>query len=196
MCDYSLHGIENRLAVEGEILVVHRFHTGSKGLTSPNYLQPDTKSKNFLVLLAENFVKPSSECAVCIPDGAQLILTGIPQSLQFSAGVLATEVVVFRQRSLEEATHRDAVEFSNGKTVLLQELEEGQRVEVVALSAEAAAARKEALNSYIIVKTTVSHRACPECETPKLGVCPSGVKPTAGIFVSTKIPRWARLGLS
>jgi len=58
--------------------------------------------------------------------------------------------VVFRQQSLEDATHRDAVEFSNGKIVLLQELEEGQRVGVVALSAEAAAARREALNSYII----------------------------------------------
>ena len=151
MCDYSLHGIENRLAVEGEILVVHRFYTGSKGLTSPGYLKADTKSKSFLALLAENFVKPSSECAVCIPDGAELILTGIPQSLQLSAGVLGTEVVTFRQQSMNEATHRDAVEFQNGKTVLLQELEEGQRVGVVALSAESAAMRREALNSYIIV---------------------------------------------
>ena len=37
MCDYSLQGIENRLAEEGEVLVVHRFHTGSKGLSSPEY---------------------------------------------------------------------------------------------------------------------------------------------------------------
>jgi hypothetical protein len=64
---------------------------------------------------------------------------------------LATEVVVFRQQSLEDAAYRDAVEFSNGKIVLLQELEEGQRVGVVALSVEAAAMRREALNSYIIV---------------------------------------------
>ena len=34
MCDYSLHGIPNRLAVEGEELVVRRFPTGSKGLAS------------------------------------------------------------------------------------------------------------------------------------------------------------------
>ena len=151
MCDYSLHGIENRLAVEGEILVVHRFYTGSKGLTSPSYLQSDTRSKSFLSILAENFVRPSSECAVCIPDGAELILTGIPESLQFSAGVLGTEIVVFRQQSLDEATHRDAIEFSNGKLILLQELDEGQRVGVVALSAETAAMRREALNSYVIV---------------------------------------------
>ena len=34
MCDYSLHGIKNRLANEGEHLFVHKFHTGSKGLAS------------------------------------------------------------------------------------------------------------------------------------------------------------------
>ena len=39
MCDYSLHGIKNRLAREGETLNVHRFNTGSKGLTSPEYLE-------------------------------------------------------------------------------------------------------------------------------------------------------------
>jgi hypothetical protein len=34
MCDYSLYGIKNRLANEGEQLFIHRFHTGSKGLAS------------------------------------------------------------------------------------------------------------------------------------------------------------------
>ena len=32
MCDYSLAGLPNRLAVEGEQLVVHRFQTGAMGL--------------------------------------------------------------------------------------------------------------------------------------------------------------------
>jgi hypothetical protein len=39
MCDYSLCGIPNRLAIEGEELVVHRFRTGSLGLASPADLQ-------------------------------------------------------------------------------------------------------------------------------------------------------------
>ncbi len=34
MCDYSLLGIPNRLAVEGEPLVIHRFQTGAMGLAS------------------------------------------------------------------------------------------------------------------------------------------------------------------
>ena len=34
MCDYSLMGIPNRLAREGEELVVYEFRTGSRGLTA------------------------------------------------------------------------------------------------------------------------------------------------------------------
>ena len=34
MCDYSLCGIPNRLAVESEELVVYRFSTGSIGMAS------------------------------------------------------------------------------------------------------------------------------------------------------------------
>ena len=51
MCDYSLHGIENRLAEEGELLVVHRFYTGSKGLTSPEYLKPTEQPKGLMAIL-------------------------------------------------------------------------------------------------------------------------------------------------
>ena len=58
MCDYSLHGIENRLAEEGEILVVHRFYTGSKGLTSPVYLKPTEQSKGLMAKLKRKFARP------------------------------------------------------------------------------------------------------------------------------------------
>jgi hypothetical protein len=151
MCDYSLHGIENRLAVEGEVLVVHRFQTGSKGLTAPSYLRTESKPRKFLTLLTETFVNPIKECAVCIPDGAELIMTGISPGFQFSNGVSATEVVIFRQQSNEDATHRDAIEFNNGIIVTLQELEVGQRVGVIALSAEVSEMRREALNSIVVV---------------------------------------------
>ena len=39
MCDYSLYGIPNRLAAEGEQLVVHRFPTRSIGLACSADLQ-------------------------------------------------------------------------------------------------------------------------------------------------------------
>src|SRR6516164_7099987 len=41
MCDYSLAGLPNRLAVEGEQLLVYRFTTGAMGLasSSPGFKQ-------------------------------------------------------------------------------------------------------------------------------------------------------------
>jgi hypothetical protein len=43
---------------------------------------------------------------------------------------------LFRQLSANSGTYRDAVEFKNGVTLSLQSLQEGQSVEVVALSLE------------------------------------------------------------
>jgi hypothetical protein len=137
MCDYSLHGIRNRLAEKDEVLVVHRFYTGSKGLTSPEYLKPAAKPKGLMALLASKltFVQPQV-CAVCIPDGAKLMIYGISAELQQAHGLNSAEKVTFRQLSIEAQTYRDAVELENGVRVRLQDLEEGQSVEVLALSSE------------------------------------------------------------
>ena len=145
MCDYSLQGIRNRLAEQGEILVVHRFQTGSKGLTSPGILRPVEKPKKWLAALKRLLAVPAEECAVCIPDGAQLRLSAIPAWLQRRHGVSADEPVTFRQLSADAATYRDAVEFRNGSKVRLQDLEPGQPVEVVALSSEDVNAPEEVL---------------------------------------------------
>ena len=138
MCDYSLHGIENRLAEAGETLVVHRFYTGSKGLTSPEYLKPIERPKGWIATLIKKFSAPPRACAVCIPDGAQLMLHEISPTFQQVHGLSTTEAVTFRQLSANFATYRDAVEFKNGATVRLQNLEDGQQVEVLALSSEKA----------------------------------------------------------
>ena len=140
MCDYSLHGIENRLAEEGEVLVVHRFYTGSKGLTSPEYLERTEKRtqqpNGWRAILASKLAAPASGCAVCIPDGAKLMLRGISPLLRQAHGLSTTEAVTFRQLSANAATYRDAIEFKNGVKVCLQDLEAGQSIEVLALSAE------------------------------------------------------------
>jgi len=136
MCDYSLQGIRNRLAEQGETLIVHRFQTGSKGLTSNRYLSPVEKPKTWIAALKQFFSVPAEECAVCIPDGAQLRLTGIAASIQKRHRVSEEEPVTFRQLSADAATYRDAVEFRNGQRVRLQELDEGQAVEVVAMSSD------------------------------------------------------------
>lgn len=141
MCDYSLHGIENRLAKEGEVLVVHRFYTGSKGLTSSEYLNPTGQSRGWKSALKKFFAVESSICAVCIPDGAKLVLHGIPPALQKAHHLSTTETVTFRQLSANAGTYRDAIELKNGTRVRLQDLEEGQSVQVLALSSEKAGIR-------------------------------------------------------
>ncbi len=141
MCDYSLYGIENRLAQEGEVLVVHRFYSGSEGLTSPEYLRPPAQPKGLIEMLKSFFAFPGpskAAFAVCVPDGAKLMLYGISSKLQEAHGLGSTETVIFRQLSAEAQTYRDAVEFRNGVRVRLQELEDGKRVEVLALSSEKA----------------------------------------------------------
>jgi len=143
MCDYSLQGIESRLAEEGEVLVVHRFYTGSKGLTLPQYLKPTEQSRGWKAILTRRFPAQSRVCAVCIPDGAELMLRGISPTLQQAHGLSTTEAVTFRQVSADAATYRDAVEFKNGVKVRLQDLEEGQSVQVLALSSEDARVREE-----------------------------------------------------
>ena len=147
MCDYSLHGIRNRLAEKGEILIVHRFYTGSKGLTSPEYLNADQpKPKGLMALLARKLtlVQPQL-CAVCIPDGARLMISGISPKLQQAHGLNHAETVTFRQLSADAQTYRDAVEFRKGVSARLQDLEEGQKVEVLVLSSENAEFREEKL---------------------------------------------------
>ena len=120
MCDYSLAGIPNRLAVEGEELVVHRFPTGSIGLASPCASVSQWSAK-------ENH-------AVCVPPGARLILHDVPERLQHNLTVGPIEEVTFVQLSATPYQFRDAVRFSNGREIRLQELSEGMPVRVLRLS--------------------------------------------------------------
>jgi len=141
MCDYSLMAVPNRLAREGEDLIAHRFPSGSLGLASPADLKHATEPplpsrKTFWRRMAEFFDPPRTEPvpAVCIPPGARLQLQDIPVRMQQDLGVGPCEPVVFTQISAAANTYRDAVRFTNGREVRLQELREGQRVKVVDLS--------------------------------------------------------------
>ena len=119
-------------------MIVHQFHTGSKGLTSPEYLKPAPRPKRLLAVLKTvgGIDSPLQECAVCIPDGARLTLEGISEKLQEAYHLSSVDKVTFRQLSASALIHRDAVEFGNGMKVRLQELEEGQRLDVLALASE------------------------------------------------------------
>jgi hypothetical protein len=142
MCDYSLLGMPTRLATQGEELVVHRFLTHSIGLASPADLEvtakePRGQSRKSIWLAVKRWFESGLKtptCAICIPPGARLVLRDIPERLQREVGVKEEEEVVFVQQSANPYSYRDAVRFSNGAEVLLQRLEEGQRVDVLCLS--------------------------------------------------------------
>jgi len=140
MCDYSLMAVPNRLAQEGEELVTYRFPTGSLGLASPAdvkraaYVPPASRSFWSNLKLFFSPPKHIPAPAVCIPPGARLKLDGIPARMQAECGVGPVEEVIFTQLTAAANTYRDAVRFSNGKTVRLQEWREGLCVQVLDLS--------------------------------------------------------------
>jgi hypothetical protein len=141
MCDYSLMGVPNRLANEQEDLVAHRFPTGSLGLASPADVQrlahPATGRPRGIRTAIKEFFNPpelAPVAAVCIPPGARLWLRDIPERLQSGLDVAREEAVVFTQTGAAVNTYRDALRFSNGRVLRLQDLREGQRVRVLDLS--------------------------------------------------------------
>lgn len=144
MCDYSLHGINNRLAKDGEQLVIHRFSTGSKGLTSPKNLNPPKRKKGLARLLQTDMMP--KECAVCVPDGTVLVIQDVHPVLQRKFGLSTTEVVTFRQLTIQAMTYRDAFKFQNDEIVCLQEVEEGQKVKVLSLSLDELVRNEEFLD--------------------------------------------------
>ena len=143
MCDYSLCGIPNRLASEGEELVVHRFFTGSIGLVSAadlrecERLKAAAPRKSLWEMLKQLLDEPNqlgTPPAVCVPPGARLVLRNIPKDLQRRCRVGAEEAAVFTQISSEFNSYRDAVRFPGGYQIRLQELREGMPMEVLSLA--------------------------------------------------------------
>jgi hypothetical protein len=143
MCDYSLMSYRNRLAREGEELLVYRFPSGSIGLVSPVDLRcnKDSEISRWRSLLTElkNFFSVAGNCpapAVCIPPGARLQLHGVTERMQRAHHVDSEETVVFEQLTAAANTYRDAVRFDNGVRVRLQELPEGLRVTVLSMGGQ------------------------------------------------------------
>lgn len=153
MCDYSLGGLPNRLAVDGEELIVHRFSTHSIGLASPadlqNKIRQARQRDQSLLDRIKSLFAPASDCppvrAVCVPPGARLVLKSIPLDLRREWSVCADESVFFVQTSAEVNTYRDALHFRTGRRVLLQDLREGMRVTVMSLGGDFSGEPKPAL---------------------------------------------------
>ena len=107
MCDYSLESYRSQPAQQGETYKTHRFPSNSVGFISPG----------------------DNSTAICMACDMRLRLDGIPNIVQKSCGVGASEVVTFTR--LETGPYHDGVRFANGEEATLQKFGEGVRATVI-----------------------------------------------------------------
>jgi hypothetical protein len=118
MCDYSLQSVRSCPAKVGDKLVTVDFGTGTRGFASLDDLQTAV------------CVLPGTELAFARPVRHFVRLFRPDQVSEY-------ETAIFRQVNRETAmTHHDALEFPDGKVVLLNRLREGQHATVLQLPAE------------------------------------------------------------
>jgi hypothetical protein len=117
MCDYSLHLITSRPARVGDKLISTSFpHTITRGFASVD----------------------ERNTAICLLPGTEL---AFEKEVRCETGMILSwglghKVAKFRQVNQGQATvHRDALEFPDGKTVLLTQLCKGQHATVLQLPA-------------------------------------------------------------
>ncbi len=129
MCDYSLHCVSSRPARIGDRLITSGFrHTVTRGLSA----------------VGEPAV------AVCLRPGTELAFEAeveletsalrklLSHLFGFEPGTIKQKVGRFRQIDLHDpSTHHDAIEFPNGRVILLTNLRRGQRATVLQLPADA-----------------------------------------------------------
>jgi hypothetical protein len=133
MCDYSLTNVRSRAAQIGDKLITRDFGTGTRGFSTAQ----------------------DPGLAVCIMPSTELSFSGEVKCLAtglfpWRERVAAHKTAIFRQINKErKAAHHDAVEFPDGRVVLLTLLCEGQEATVLQLPArpktpEEAAAQQRA----------------------------------------------------
>jgi hypothetical protein len=139
MCDYSLYALPNRLAEDGERVVLHRFGTGAIGFASvvdvpPPQVAGRSRWDAFRSGM-KSLLLPRS-CpgvpAVCMPPGTRLMMSEIPAEVQRQHCLRSGDTVVATEISSQSYAFRDALIIPNGKCILLQELPEG--IQAVVLS--------------------------------------------------------------
>ena len=128
MCDYSLHAVSSRPAKAGDNLSITSF----PGTTTRGFAETD-----------------GPKVAVCLLPGTELafeedVVWRRPFLGFFWKKQPCGKVARFRQTNAKcSTTHHDAVEFPNGKIVLVTNLRCGQRATVLQLPAVAQRERDE-----------------------------------------------------
>jgi len=120
MCDYSLYSVKSRPAKVSDKLTTHNFGTGTHGFAASEDM----------------------DVAVCVLPGTELSFAEevkcLPTSLlAWCDKIIEHKTAIFRQINKDKAaTHHDALEFPDGRIVLLTKLCEGQQATVLQLPAE------------------------------------------------------------
>jgi hypothetical protein len=134
MCDYSLESIASRAANVGDQLVSTRFGESiTRGFAAPG----------------------EPHVAVCLRPGTEVAFereVEIENILGRGRECIGARVARFRQIDRETPhVHHDALEFPDGRIVLLTRLVEGQRATVLQLPAlpQAAAAGKKEIDTVM-----------------------------------------------
>ena len=126
MCDFSLQSVRSRAAKVGDKLVTCDFGTGTRGFAAVD----------------------DPELAVCVMPGTELAFARevacLPAGLlgwKTKTNTIDHQTAIFRQVNKDKvAAHHDALEFPDGRTVLLTLLCEGQAATVLQLPAQPATA--------------------------------------------------------
>jgi hypothetical protein len=138
MCDYSLHYVKSRPAKVGDQLITTKFAEsithGFSPIGEPNLavcLVPGTE------IAFEKEVEYRHPFARLFP--------------KFRFGKLGCNIARFRQINLEiPNTHHDALEFANGKVVLLTQLCHGQHATVLQLPAQPHTAKESTEQKHLV----------------------------------------------
>ncbi len=121
MCDYSLQTVRSRPAQVGDKLITRDFGTGTRGFCA-------AEEPNLAVCVLPGTELSFAENVACMPTG---LLPWLKRAINH-------KTAIFRQVNPDRlATHHDALEFPNGRIVLLTHLREGQEATVLQLPARA-----------------------------------------------------------
>jgi hypothetical protein len=119
ICDYSLHSVKARPARVGDKLTTHDFNTGTRGFAAP-------ENANMAVVFFREELA-FARALSCRPRGV----------FGWKAGIVNHTTAIFRQVNKDNPlTHHDALDFPDGKVVLLTDLVEGQEATVLQLPAQ------------------------------------------------------------
>ena len=120
MCDYSLHLVKSRAAKVGDLLMTRQFNVHTRGFCASE----------------------DKTLAVCVLPGTELSFAKevkLAWTWPWIKSRINHKTAIFRQiNQHERATHHDALEFPDGKIVLLTKLKPGQRATVLQLPAATA----------------------------------------------------------